>query len=156
MIELGYKEYRIKISSDILEILIRYIQSQCKYESGGMLIGSILIDGKTIEINDCTEPIKEDKCTRYGFYRSDKHNKFLEAKWIQSKFKKMYFGEWHTHPQEIPIPSYIDKRSWKRLIKESITDSPILIFLIVGEKAIEIWVGNRSENKLERCGDYRF
>lgn len=156
MIEVCYKDYDIKVSNDVLDILNQYIQSGSKYESGGMLIGSILINDKTIEINDCTEPIREDKSTRYGFYRSEKHNKVLETKWVKSNFRKMYFGEWHTHPQSIPTPSYIDKHSWKRLIKDSITDTQILVFIIVGIKSIEIWVGDRSENKLERYGNYGF
>lgn len=156
MISIDYKNYCIKINDNILATMSKYIQCKSKDESGGILIGSILIDGKTIEINDCTEPIKGDKSSRCGFYRCNKHNELLEVKWIESNYIKMYIGEWHTHPQPIPAPSYVDKRSWKRLIKNSITESPIIIFLIIGIETIEIWIGNKIDNKLERLGSYGF
>ncbi|WP_195623911.1 Mov34/MPN/PAD-1 family protein [Clostridium tertium] len=156
MISIDYNDYCIKINDNVLVIMSKYIQCKSKYESGGILIGSILIDGKTIEINDCTEPIRGDKASRYGFYRCTKHNEILEKKWIESNYINMYLGEWHTHPQSIPSPSYVDKKSWTRLIKDSITDSPIIIFLIIGIETIEIWIGNKSHNKLERVGSYGF
>lgn len=68
----------------------------------------------------------------------------------------MYLGEWHTHPQSRPTPSYIDKQSWKRLVKRSITESPIVIFLIIGIETIELLIGNKSDSKLERLGSYEF
>lgn len=156
MISIDYKDYCIKINGNILATMSKYIQCESKDESGGILIGSILIDGKTIEINDCTEPIKGDKSSRCGFYRCNKHNELLDVKWIESNYIKMYIGEWHTHPQHIPAPSYVDKRSWKKLIKNSITESPIIIFLIIGTETIEIWIGNKIDNKLERLGSYGF
>lgn len=156
MISIDYNDYCIKINDNILAIMSKYSQCKSKYESGGILIGSILIEGKTIEINDCTEPIKGDKLSRCGFYRCNKHNELLEAKWVESNYIKIYLGEWHTHPQSIPTPSYVDKQSWKRLIKDSITESPIIIFLIIGIETIEIWIGNKIDNKLERLGSYGF
>lgn len=54
MISIDYKDYCIKINDNVLAIMSKYIQYKSKYESGGILIGSILIEGKTIEINDCT------------------------------------------------------------------------------------------------------
>lgn len=156
MISIGYKNYDIKINDNVLTIMSKYIQCKSKYESGGILIGSILIEGKTIEINDCTEPIDLDKSSRCGFYRSNKHNELLERKWIDSNYRKMYLGEWHTHPQSRPTPSHVDKQSWKRLIKSSITESPIVIFLIIGIETMEIWIGNKNDNKLERLGSYGF
>ena len=154
MISINYREYCIKINDNILAIMSKYIQCKSKDESGGILIGSILIDGKTIEINDCTEPIKGDKSRRYGFYRCNKHNELLERKWSESNYIKMYLGEWHTHPQTIPTPSYVDKKSWERLIKNSITESPIIIFIIIGIETIEIWIGNKIDNELERVEKY--
>lgn len=156
MISIDYKDYCIKINDNVLAIMNKYIQCKSKYESGGILIGSILIEGKTIEINDCTEPIDGDKSSRYGFYRCNKHNELLEDKWIESNYIKMYLGEWHTHPQSRPTPSYIDKQSWKKLVKRSITESPIVIFLIIGIEIIELWIGNKSDSKLERLGSYEF
>ena len=150
MINIDYKDYYIKVNDNVLGIMSKHIQYKSEYESGGILIGSILIDGKTIEINDCTEPIEGDKSSRCGFYRCNKHNECLDVKWKESNFIKMYLGEWHTHPQPIPTPSYVDKQSWKRLIKNSITESPIIIFIIVGTETIEIWIGNKMDNKLER------
>ncbi|CEP94833.1 MULTISPECIES: Mov34/MPN/PAD-1 family protein [Clostridia] len=154
MTEIKHKDYDIIINDQVIDIIKKYIQSGSKLESGGMLIGSFLVNGNMIEINDITEPQKEDKSSRFGFYRSDKHNELLSFKWKESNYTKMYLGEWHTHPQQIPKPSLVDKSSWKKLLKSSITDSNLLIFIIVGFTCIEVWIGDRSSNKIERGGNF--
>ncbi|MDB8803648.1 Mov34/MPN/PAD-1 family protein [Romboutsia sp. 1001216sp1] len=152
MIQISYKEYEIKINNEIIEIMKNYIQVRNLPENGGMLIGSARADANIIEINDITEPQELDKSSRFGFHRSDEHNKILRKKWIESEYKKMYLGEWHTHPQDTPSPSFLDKRSWKNLLKYSISDSKILIFIIIGFNTIEIWGGDRESKIIERCG----
>jgi integrative and conjugative element protein (TIGR02256 family) len=48
-----------------------------------------------------------------------------------------YIGTWHTHPQDIPIPSGIDKIDWKSHEQEN-PDRP-LFFIVVGLKKISIY-----------------
>ncbi len=156
MIEIKYEEYKISIPNVIMDEIINYRQVDDNYEAGGMLIGSIVVNSNEIEINDYTEPLKEDSSNRLSFKRSDKHNEILYRKWRESNYIKLYLGEWHTHPQEIPRPSLIDITSWKMLLSKSNTESEILIFIIIGISSVEIWIGDKKSKKVKRGGSYKF
>lgn len=156
MIEFKYKEYKISIFKSTIDVILKYRQVDYKFESGGMLIGSIIDNLNEIEIIDCTEPLKEDFRNRLSFSRSNKHNDILKRKWKESNFTKLYLGEWHTHPQQIPLPSTIDKISWTTLLLQSNTESKILVFIIMGTTSMEIWIGDRISQEIERGGSYRF
>jgi integrative and conjugative element protein (TIGR02256 family) len=156
MIEFKYKKHRISISETTMDIILKHRQVNNNSEAGGMLIGSIVANSNKIEINDCTEPLKEDNRHRFGFKRSNKHNEILNKKWCSSSFTKLYLGEWHTHPQEIPSPSFIDKSSWKTLLFKSNTESEILVFLVIGTISMDIWIGDKRNKRIERGGSYRY
>jgi integrative and conjugative element protein (TIGR02256 family) len=141
-----YKQIKLVIRKEILLEFTEYKQlSYNQNESGGMLIGSILKRGDVIEINDITHPVSGDTATITTFKRSDLHNNILKKKWEESSYTKMYIGEWHTHPQDVPMPSLTDQENWKKLLMKAKTESPILLFIIVGKKSNKIWVG-------EKCG----
>lgn len=156
MIEIKYKEYKISISNAIMSDIIKYRQVNNNYEAGGMLIGSIVESSNEIYINDYTEPLNEDSRSRLSFKRSNKHNEILYNKWEESNFTKLYLGEWHTHPQDIPRPSFIDRASWKTLLMKSNTECEVLIFIIIGISSVEIWIGDRKNKKIKRGGSYRY
>lgn len=148
---------KIKINYEVLSLIYDKRQiSVSDYESGGMLIGSIIRGTKDIIIEDLTLPIKEDKCLRTSYMRSEKHNELLEQKWFDSQFTKMYFGEWHTHPQANPFPSSQDIRNWENLMKESKTETKILLFIIAGIDIFKIWIGDRESMGIHQVfrGDY--
>ena len=42
-----------------------------------------------------------------------------------------YLGEWHTHPEDFPKPSIVDKQEWNNI--KSKRKYPIF-FLIIGRK----------------------
>ncbi|MBB6622385.1 Mov34/MPN/PAD-1 family protein [Clostridium gasigenes] len=156
MIEFKFNNKKMQITSDVLGKLTSYIQVSGNYEAGGLLIASLVKGNYEIEINDCTTPIEEDKRSLLGYRRSDKHNKILNEKWKESNYKKLYIGEWHTHPQNIPIPSFQDKTSWKKLLSKSMTESEYLIFIIVGIESLEIWIGDKKRRKIERGASYKY
>lgn len=148
---------KIKINYKVLSHIYDKRQVNISdYESGGMLIGSIIRGTKDIIIEDLTLPIKDDKRSRLSYVRSEKHNDLLEQKWIDSQFTKMYFGEWHTHPQADPFPSPQDIKDWKNLMKESNTETKILLFIIAGIDIFKIWLGDRERMQIYRVfgGDY--
>lgn len=148
---------KIKINDEILSHLYDKRQININdYESGGMLIGSIIRGSNDIIIEDLTLPIKEDNRSRLNYVRSEKHNELLEQKWVNSQFTKMYFGEWHTHPQADPLPSSQDVRNWHNLMKESKTETELLIFIIAGIDVFKIWIGDRERLEIYQVygGDY--
>ncbi|GKX66893.1 Mov34/MPN/PAD-1 family protein [Inconstantimicrobium mannanitabidum] len=141
---LTYKDIKLIIKKEILFELSQYRQITLhKNESGGMLIGSKLLYDDTIEINDITQPLIEDSFSPTTFKRSDLHNGILKEKWKKSNHTKMYLGEWHTHPQNIPFPSTVDRSNWIKLLQESKTESEILIFIIIGIKNNALFIGEK-------------
>lgn len=64
-------ERKIKINCEVLSHIYDKRQVNISdYESGGMLIGSIIRGTKDIIIEDLTLPIKDDKCSRLNYVRS--------------------------------------------------------------------------------------
>lgn len=156
VIEFEYKNTKFKINENIKETLCKYKQTGSRSETGGMLVGSTSINEKIIEINDLTEQIEQDKATRYTFLRSNEHNYILNQKWIESNFKKMYLGEWHTHPQIKPMPSMQDEKNWRYLLKNSVTETKFLIFIIIGIEYLEIWIGDKENIQIEWGCSYKY
>lgn len=155
IIDIGNK--KIKINNDILIPIYDYRQlrpNDC--EAGGMLIGSVIRNSNDIIVEDLTLPIKEDIRSRVKYVRSEKHNELLEQKWIESQYTKMYFGEWHTHPQNDPFPSSQDIKNWINLMKKSKTEAEILVFLIAGNASFKVWIGDRKRKNIYQIyeGDY--
>lgn len=51
-------------------------------------------------------------------------------------------GVWHTHPQNIPIPSNVDWDEWSEILKKDRTGDKYAIFIIIGMQEFRIWVGD--------------
>lgn len=116
-------------------------------ESGGLLLGRTDINGNT-RILDVTTPLDKDVKRRCFFKRRDEgHIKLLQM----ANERCLYFkGNWHTHPQTDPTPSYLDKRSWKVAIKKSKPgESSHIFFLIIGTDRFRVWAGNMKTKEVK-------
>lgn len=122
----------------------RYIQSEPqKPEAGGVMLGRHILNSGDIIVDKITIPMKADRQQRYHFYRSRKsHQTLIDIAWRESNGTCTYLGEWHTHPEVTPFPSYVDILNWHRKL---LTDyfSKALFFVIVGTIEIKVWEGQR-------------
>ena len=144
-----YKDIKLIIKKEIILELSNYRQITVhKNENGGMLIGSKLLHDNILEINDMTHPLIEDSFSPTTFKRSNSHNDILKEKWKKSNHTKMYLGEWHTHPQDIPSPSSVDIDNWVKLMERSKTESEILIFIIIGRKSNALFIGEKYSKNI--------
>ncbi len=110
-----------------------------KLESGGILIGTLNHAMNKIMITDITEPQHEDRQSRFMFTRREKgHQDIMDTLWENSHYTKTYLGEWHTHNEPSPTPSFVDKRNWIK-ISERDKNSQWLFFIIVGTREIRVW-----------------
>ncbi|OQP45119.1 hypothetical protein A4D02_34720 [Niastella koreensis] len=143
---------RIKLSSNVLITMDGFIQrEETTPESGGVLLGRFIKYSKDIVIDKISVPMKDDICTRYSFKRlSLGHQKMIDEEWTQSKGTCNYLGEWHTHPEEFPIPSNVDTRNWKRKLKSDVFSARFLYFIIVGMTEIKIWEGDRRTLEIKQ------
>ncbi len=130
-------------------LISHHIQnSKDSYEAGGVLIGRENLCDNSLIIEFATEPMDNDKRSRNRFYRNDRgHIDFYKNLYNKNHGIYKYVGEWHTHPENIPIPSSIDLNNWKRLAKNSKYDTKF-IHIIAGCKAIKLWEVSYVDKKV--------
>jgi len=136
-IELGI--ITLKITDTVLKRMLLFKQDTInKKESGGVLIG-YYIDQNYFSVLDVTTPTSYDKSSRNNFTRrKESVQKSINELFKQSGGKKIYLGEWHTHPEKKPIPSGLDKRSILEQIKLNRLNSNIIFMIIIGTEGIHI------------------
>ena len=105
------------ISNDVWGLIHRYKQdSFYKAEQGGIFLGKEREN--SIEIVEATIPQREDKFSRFNFFRkSQNHQEIATDRWLNSDSTITYCGEWHTHPEKIAKPSNADIREWKMKLR---------------------------------------
>lgn len=135
---------RVQFKAKVLETMLRYRQTRPKdTEAGGILLGRLIIDSDDIVIDHATTPKKRDIRTRTRFIRDQmSHQRIVDRAWRCSLYTCHYLGEWHTHPENDPVPSKQDLRNWNRIMAKSVLDYDVLFFVIVGIRTIRIWEGN--------------
>lgn len=136
-IELG--DIYLTIANNVFKKLQTYVQDHIdKPESGGILIG-YYIDNYSFFISDISTPSDDDVAARYSFVRTfRKAQKVIAHYFNLSKNKKIYLGEWHTHPEEVPTPSCIDQISFEKQLKVNQLNSKIIFMLIIGTAGIYV------------------
>ena len=134
------------IRPEAIEKMFKYKQLRwTDKEAGGILIGRILEEDNNIIIDDVSEPMPTDKRKRTRFSRKpDGHQEYMNYAFEREKGRCFYLGEWHTHPQSIPVPSIIDRKDWKRLLKVEF-ESGCLFFVIVGTDELKVWYGDGED-----------
>lgn len=136
---------RILIESTVLGQISQFRQAEHdKPESGGILLG--YRREFHLHIVEATTPQRSDRRARFHFFRRDSHHQNLAVKrWKESNQTIDYLGEWHTHPQGLPVPSQLDLVEWRKIYN----GAPPMLFIILGNRHID-WVGASMDNKLRR------
>lgn len=126
------------IEGHVRDFLLSHAQKKYSAaEAGGILLGRR--SGGHIHIISATGPLPNDRRARLSFDRLDSgHQKAAYDAWAKSEGTVDYVGDWHTHPQTIPVPSPKDYLEWGKLTK--ILPSPHL-FAIVGSSGNGFWLG---------------
>ena len=132
------------LTERVIENMIHFRQHRNrKPESGGLMLGRHILHSNHLVVDVVTVPQHSDRSTRYQFYRSADHQKIAYKHWLESKNTCTYLGNWHTHPESFPSPSFVDKINWKKAIKKDKYEGSTLYFVIVGIKEISCWEGKR-------------
>lgn len=128
----------ILVSQDVLKFLNKFKQYNGDTEAGGILLGCYR--GTHIEITHATPPGLDDIRQPLKFIRkcSSHANEAIRV-WKSSQEKITYLGEWHTHPQAIPVPSVIDHNNWRNKLPNG-----DCVLCIQGTE--RLWVGEKLSN----------
>jgi len=132
----------VRVSSALLNKLAAYRQlTPSSLESGGVLIGKYLNSNGALLIDGFTPPLATDKQSRHSYYRSKAHHKAVRKIWKESGYESTYVGLWHTHPEDSPNCSAVDKTDWITALKVSRYEGARLLFFIIGRTHIRCWLG---------------
>lgn len=114
-------------------------------EAGGVLLGRYLLGNPHVVVDEVTVPMEGDRRSRTEFHRGQQaHQQVIDVRWAASRGTCQYLGEWHTHPENEPHPSSIDKSDWRRHLAHDTYDAVSLFFIIVGITELRVWEGARK------------
>ena len=142
---------KLKFTEEIIKMFESYRQVGKEPEAGGILIGREDKNNGNLIIEYATAPMKKDIRKRYRFYRKDEgHTEYYNKIYKENNGIYAYVGEWHTHPENEPSPSLIDKNNWKKVLNKK--GEGELFNVIVGIKKIRIWKFY-NRNKINLVGE---
>lgn len=143
----------LTIADSILEAV--YAFAHTDLEACGMLIGHHPRDADDIVLDRLTLPQPEDRRTRSRCHRDQAaHQRLLDAEWNASGATRTYVGEWHTHPEPVPVPSRLDRTSWTKATRGTAFHGPGLVFVIVGLRVTRVWFGRRNARTHTRVAEF--
>jgi integrative and conjugative element protein (TIGR02256 family) len=122
----------LRLSDTVIEHFQRHRQMRFwQREAGGMLFARF--DLPLISIDEATGPRRTDCRTRYS-YAPDESVERME---IEQRFQNdlHFVGRWHTHPEDVPIPSLLDIRSTSDCVRRSKHALNGFVMAIIGRMA---------------------
>lgn len=131
------RKWKIEITPDCIESLKKKIQLGDN-EDCGLLFGSQISDD-SIRVNSISDSSSIKTLTRRCSCRLDveKANQLIQEEYKISNHTRFYIGEWHTHPEDNPMPSTRDISSLKKSYQKNEIAIPNLILMaIIGRKSI--------------------
>lgn len=131
------KRILLHFSEPTLDTFCHHVQGcDIDCEAGGILLGSV--HGVHLLIEQATAPTAWDRRSRYLFERMPfGHDAIALSRWTVSKGTVRYLGEWHTHPEDHPHPSGLDRSEWSCLSAKRLDQRPMLA-VIVGRKSLYV------------------
>lgn len=121
---------QIELSSEQLDLLHKLCEESNPYETGGTVIGRYSDNGVTAFIFEITnspdDSIREMTSFKRGINGLQKR---LDKLWKDNLY---YLGEWHYHPNSLPIPSHSDIEQMISLSHNIKLNCPEPILIIIG------------------------
>ena len=102
-------------------------------EDVGVIFGSV-IEGGHIRINKLSETCALQRTKYKCILDASIANKIIKEEFEKSNQTRVFVGEWHTHPEEYPTPSYLDVQTIAKDFKTIGNGVRGLILLIIGQK----------------------
>ncbi|MGO3927349.1 Mov34/MPN/PAD-1 family protein [Rhodopseudomonas pseudopalustris] len=151
---IGISGQCLVFSTGVLNHLAKHRQTHWWHaEAGGQLFARFEVPNIVVE--KATGPRKSDRRSRFCYVP----NRSIEQREInQLHGEGLHFiGDWHTHPESIPSPSYWDAESMRDLFNRSDHKLNGIVLAIVGREsfplALSVWVYAGAEViKLSQSG----
>ena len=129
----GCRRYTVLIPKSCLLKMVEMAQEHYPNEVGTSLVGYYSDNGFEASVLELAPLSPDSKGSRTSFYRgvAGLRNFFTKLRRTFSG-RRYYVGEWHSHPNGEPIPSDTDNRNQLEIAKDTKTDCPECILIIIG------------------------
>lgn len=127
----------LEIEEEFLSTLVRIGVKHYPNEFGGFLIGNYSENQTHLKITDTILPNKF-KGTPYLFERDTVGIEKKLKQFYEEEPSKYYIGEWHTHPDNLPIPSSTDINAINSIARHNEVSIKNPIMLIIGYNKTEV------------------
>lgn len=129
----------LEIKDALLEKMKKHGKEHYPNEYGGLLVGRYSDNFKSVLIEEIVLP-KEYKSSRFKFERGAKGLKKVLHNFFGRSPSLSYVGEWHTHPDGIPVPSITDVAALKMIVQhdEVYIENPVLLIISINREAYEL------------------
>ena len=134
----------IIVEAAVKQLRAHVQRSWWQAEAGGVLLGRHLLDSDDLVVDEVTTPQKQDRRSRFSFFRSKQHGVVARTRWAARDSTMAYLGTWHTHPEADPTPSGVDRRDWEQAVSGDVFEGDRLFFPIVGTERIRVWTKTRG------------
>jgi len=133
-IKFDIKSLKVRISGQLKQELLTLRQFEFDNEVGGAILGRLYPQNNTIEITHFFKGRLLESC-EYGLELDTEYlQKNIERIWEESNGQVTYLGDWHTHPQWIAKPSWVDYKTFFVNYYQSKVQQNLLLYLILGRK----------------------
>jgi integrative and conjugative element protein (TIGR02256 family) len=134
----------VQFGPSALDTIRRHLQLRRDApEAGGVLLGRYIAGTADVVVDAVTEPMAGDRRSRARFFRHRRgHQLAMDAAWSESGRTCAWLGEWHTHPEPDPSPSFVDRIDWRRKLTVDRYEEA-LFFLVAGTDRLRVWEGAR-------------
>lgn len=133
----SHRTVLLNFDAAVLSVFAKHIQRRHQdCEAGGVLVGTVHEAG--LLVAEASEPTGRDVRRQYFFERMPfRHRALARSRWRSSAGTMRYLGEWHTHPQDYPTPSALDRTQWVLLARKRADGRPMLA-VIVGRRSLHV------------------
>lgn len=121
-----------RTNSGAFELIARDVTRHYPYETGGLLVG-YWISKKKIVVTRAIGAGPRAKRGRTWFIPDTRYQRRELARiYEESGRKETYLGDWHSHPNGPPKPSFQDKRTARQIANYVEARCPRPMMLIIG------------------------
>ncbi|MEY9158477.1 Mov34/MPN/PAD-1 family protein [Bradyrhizobium japonicum] len=127
--DIGHSGQHLSFDDTVLAHFDRHRQTRIWHrEAGGLLFSRLALPA--IDICAITGPRRTDRRGRYSYWPDER----AEQREIDEMFRRglHFVGCWHTHPEDIPSPSIVDRRNISDCVRRSQHALNGFVMVIVG------------------------
>lgn len=124
-------------------VMLNHVQTEADArEAGGVLVGQLTTSG-TLIITRASSPGGLDLRERNFLHRLDPcHQHFVDYMFAKDPCSN-FVGDWHTHPESVPRPSWTDLEGWVGSTQDQINGRIGIVwrfaYIIVGTTHLGVW-----------------